>query len=162
MHLTKSEYYELPNKYNQTVVRLLMQSPKCIFAYWDISDDIINNYSSYNSFIKIINITKNYSYEVPIDPYTNNYYIKIEDTNCNYQVELIRKLNNKYINLYTSNTLTVPSNVPQTNYYTEEVIFKNYLCIADTNKIKIYTPKHFTNQNHTDFENISSSDRYIN
>ena len=44
----------------------------------------------------------------------------------------------------------------------DEVLFGNYLCIADKKKIKVYTNKesrkYFQNQTHTDFENITSSD----
>ena len=49
------------------------------------------------------------------------------------------------------------------NQESDEVIFGNYLCIADKKKIKVFTNKnsrnYFHNQNHTDFEGgISSSD----
>ena len=32
------EYYDLPYRYNQTVVRVLAQTPTTLFIYWDISD----------------------------------------------------------------------------------------------------------------------------
>lgn len=162
MRLTKSEYYELPTKYNQTIVRLLMQSPRCIFAYWDVSEDVVNNFSSYGSFLKIVNITKNYSYDIPVDPYTNNYYIHVEDTNCDYRVELCMFNSKKIVNLYSSNVLTVPSSSPDCTEYQEEVVFRSYLCLANTDKFKVFIPKHFVNQSHTEFEGVSSSDRYMN
>ena len=33
------EYYDLPYRYNQTVVKVLAQTPNTLFVYWDISDD---------------------------------------------------------------------------------------------------------------------------
>ena len=32
------EYYDLPYRYNETVVKILAQTPKRMFVYWDISD----------------------------------------------------------------------------------------------------------------------------
>ena len=32
------EYYDLPYRYNQTVVKVLAQTPNTLFIYWDISD----------------------------------------------------------------------------------------------------------------------------
>ena len=34
-----AEYYDLPYRYNQTVVKLLYQTPTTLFIYWDISDE---------------------------------------------------------------------------------------------------------------------------
>ena len=33
------EYYDLPYRYNQTVVKVLAQTPTNLFIYWDISDE---------------------------------------------------------------------------------------------------------------------------
>ena len=32
------EYYDLPYRYNETIVKILAQTPKKLFVYWDISD----------------------------------------------------------------------------------------------------------------------------
>ena len=95
MQLLKSEYYELPNSYNHTVVRLLVQSPTRMFVYWEVSDDTIRSFNQkYHNYddcivvLKVTNLTRNYSYSIPVDPYANNYYIEVEDSGCNYQVEL--------------------------------------------------------------------------
>ena len=68
-----SEYYELPTKYNETVVRLLVQSPTRMYAYWEVSDGAIKNFNNqkvdYNASVpvlKITNLTMDYSYEVKI------------------------------------------------------------------------------------------------
>lgn len=174
MHLLKSEYYDLPIKYDQTLIRLLVQSPTRMYAYWEVSDDTMkyfsnnfHNYSDCTPALKITNITKNYSYIIPVDPFANNYYIDVEDTGCDYKIELGRTKNNEFLNIYTSNNVTMPifSRIDDTknNFIdSDEVLFGNYLCIADKKKIKVYTNKesrkYFQNQTHTDFENITSSD----
>lgn len=33
------EYYDLPYRYNQTVVKILAQTPNTLFVYWDVSDN---------------------------------------------------------------------------------------------------------------------------
>ena len=92
MYRPKSEYYELPTKYNETIVRLLVQSPTRMYAYWEVNDDSVKKFKvDYNictPVLKITNLTMNYSYEIEIDPYATNYYIDVKDVNCNYKVEL--------------------------------------------------------------------------
>ncbi len=173
MQLSKSEYYELPNKYNQTMIRLLVQSPTRMFVYWEVSDETIQmftdksiDYSHCTPALKITNITKNYSYFIPVDPYANNYYIEVEDSGCDYRVELGRYIKNKFMNIYTSNKATVPTNHPATSnsFSTDDILFTNYLCIANKKHIKVFASQEqyrkFANQNHTDFENnfLGSSD----
>ena len=79
MHLLKSEYYDLPIKYDQTLIRLLVQSPTRMYAYWEVSDDTMkyfsnnfHNYSDCTPALKITNITKNYSYIITVDTFANN------------------------------------------------------------------------------------------
>ena len=163
----KSEYYELPTKYNETVVRLLLQSPKRIFAYWDICDETIQSfskqhvdYSSCVPVLRIINLTHKYYYDIKIDPYANNYYIDIEDENCDYKVELARTNNNKFMSIYKSNSVTVPNSVPNGAINDDEVMFKNYICL-NSKKMRVKYPRHNLRQDYGDLpfgidDNISS------
>ena len=165
MQLLKSEYYELPKNYNRTVIRLLVQSPTRMFVYWEVSDDTIRSFNKkYHNYddcvvvLKVTNITNNYSYSIPVNPFANNYYIEVEDSGCNYKVELGRMVKDSFVNLYTSNVAMVPSMYPaHSNYSLDGVLFGNYLCIGDKSKIKIFGSKEhydrFQNQNHTAFEN---------
>ena len=112
----KSEYYDLPTKYDKTTVKLLVQSPARMYTYWDVSDKTIkefssNNHDDYNScipFLRITNLSMNYSYEIRIDPFANNYYIDVKDTDCDYKVELIRKEKGKTFLVTSSNTTHIP------------------------------------------------------
>ncbi len=94
------EYYDLPYRYNQTVVKILAQTPNTLFIYWDISDTDRENFKKQygdNFFEKtqpiliIHNDTKKYSFEVEINDFANSWYLQVNDTDCNYRVELGRK-----------------------------------------------------------------------
>ncbi len=117
------EYYDLPYRYNQTVVKLLAQTPTTLFVYWDISDDDRNFYiSKYgeNFFettkpvLVIHNETMNYTYEIEINDFANCWYLHVNDPNCKYSMELGRrpKDNNfaTYIHITYSNNMDTPNN----------------------------------------------------
>ena len=176
MQLLKSEYYELPSKYNQTMIRLLVQSPTRMFVYWEVSDSTIEyftknhfDYSNCTPVLKVTNITMNYSYYIPVDPYANNYYIEVSDSGCRYKVELGRIANRHYITIYSSNEATIPVDHPSYVYDTAGILFGNYLCISDQKRIKVFAQKeqynnrrYFLNQNHTAFEGkLGSSDIFL-
>lgn len=150
MYRPISEYYELPNKYNETIVRLLVQSPTRIYAYWEVNEEAVKkikaNYNECTPVLKITNLTMNYSYEVEIDPYATNYYIDVKDANCNYKVELGRKYNNEYISIFQSNQVTVPRSMPLNQNETDEVIYRNYLRLSETEKFKVYYNKNRYNE----------------
>lgn len=120
-----AEYYDLPYRYNETIVKILYQTPNVLFVYWDISDDdrnnFINKYGEYffndtKPILKIFNLTKNYSFEVEINDFANSWYINVADANCDYKVELGRKpitinenINTDYIYVSSSNDLEFPN-----------------------------------------------------
>lgn len=177
MYSKKAEYYDLPIKYNQTRLKLLVQSPNRLYAYWDISDETIKlfyinnwNYNEALPFLRVSNITKNYSYDFNIDPYANNYYISVTDTGCKYKIELIRKIKDKEIKISSSNLVIAPRNYVTNEY--DEAIFRNYICLGDFKKIKLFKPIHNAKQKFTDFEkyfdapsshsHISSGERLFN
>ncbi len=145
VYLPISEYYELPSKYNKTIVRLLVQSPTRIFVYWEVSPETVKlletqkiNYSESTPILKISNVTMGYSYELKIDPFANNYYIEVKDADCEYQVELGRKFNNKFFSIYVSNPAKVPRNSPVPVEYNEEIVYRNCIKLSVTDKFTIY------------------------
>lgn len=94
------EYYDLPFRYNQTVVKILAQTPTNLFVYWDISDSDRENLKQHfgKYFFEITkpvlivhNETLNYAFEVDIDDFANSWYIKVNDSNCEYKIELGRR-----------------------------------------------------------------------
>lgn len=133
------EYYDLPNLYNQTIVKILAQTPTILFVYWDISDedrqmylekygeDFFNNTVPY---LTVTNQTKNYSFEVEINDYANSWYINIPDSDCKYDVVLFRKPKNAEIhqeNVYisSSNDLQTPNDHILFDTLGKTVFFKN-------------------------------------
>ena len=145
VYIPKTEYYELPTKYNKTIVRLLVQSPTRMFVYWQVSDEYIKNFTSkYGNYsdwvpvLKIDNLTMNYSYDLQIDPFTNNYYIEVKDSDCEYQVQLGRKRNNEFVSIYTSNHSMIPRSAPLPFDDSDEIIYRNYLRLNITDRFRIY------------------------
>ena len=135
------EYYDLPYRYNQTVVKTLAQTPNILFVYWDISDNDRNNFVSqygedfFNNTVPVllvINKTMNYSYEVQINDFANSWYLHVNDANCEYQVELGRRNKENHQNYYsnyyyvtTSNNLDMPNDHILLGNIPHNVLFKN-------------------------------------
>ena len=133
------EYYDLPNLYNQTIVKILAQTPTILFVYWDISDedrqmylekygeDFFNNTIPY---LTVTNQTKNYSFEVEINDYANSWYINIPDSDCKYDVVLFRKPRNPEVHhesvyITSSNDLQTPNDHILFDSLGKTVFFKN-------------------------------------
>lgn len=94
------EYYDLPYRYNQTIVKILAQTPKMLFVYWDISEKDRQNYiTQYGNnffdntvpFLRIKNQTDNYTFDIDVDDFANSWYLPISDSKCTYSIELFRK-----------------------------------------------------------------------
>ena len=94
------EYYDLPYRYNQTVVKVLAQTPTNLFIYWDISDKDRENYKAQygedffettKPVLIIHNITMNYSFEIDINDFANSWYLHVNDAKCDYKIELGRR-----------------------------------------------------------------------
>ena len=144
------EYYDLPYKYNKTVVKALAQNPNTLFVYWEISDedrnDFIKKYGKdfFNITRPVLivhNITDKYSFEINIDDFANNWYIHVNDSKCQYSIELGRRfkesndiVNEDYLYITSSNMIESPNDHVLFFKDTNEVYFKN----IHTNK---YTTK---------------------
>ena len=145
------EYYDLPYRYNQTVVKVLAQTPNNLFIYWDISDKDRNNYKKQygeNFFentkpvLIVHNDTLNYSFEVDINDFANSWYLHINDAKCDYRIELgrrpITKLekneNTDYIYISSSNEIESPNDHVLFNKNQNMVYFKNTKTGTVTNK----------------------------
>ena len=147
------EYYDLPYRYNETIVKILYQTPDTLFVYWDISD------SDRESFIKqygenffnitrpvliVHNDTMNYSFEIPINDFANSWYLHINDSKCNYRVELSIRPN------YYS---------PEAVKEIEENIHTDYIYASSSNKIESPNDRVLfnTNENNTvKFRNVKN------
>ena len=135
------EYYDLPYRYNQTIVKILAQTPEMLFVYWDISDDdrlVFEErygkdfFSTTRPVLIVHNQTMNYSFEIEINDFANSWYLHINDANCKYDIELGRRplahtshIEQPYIYVSSSNHLDVPNDHILFEKFEPEVIFKN-------------------------------------
>lgn len=144
------EYYDLPYRYNQTVVKVLAQTPTNLFIYWDISEEDRKNFEKHygeNFFettkpvLIIYNDTLNYSFEVEINDFANSWYLHVSDSKCDYRVELGRrpitkteKLKDDYIYVSTSNEIESPNDKILFDRNQKMVYFRNVKTGAQTGK----------------------------
>ena len=132
------EYYDLPYRYNQTIVKVLAQTPTNLFIYWDISDEDREKYKTqfgedfFNTtkpVLKIYNDTMGYDFEVEINDFANSWYLHVNDSKCDYRVELgrrqINNQNSNYIFISSSNEIESPNDRILFNIDENMVYFKN-------------------------------------
>ena len=141
--LEVTEYYDLPYKYNQTVVKILAQTPNTLFVYWEISDEDIENYKKQygDNFFEITrpvlivhNVTLDYYFEIEINDFANSWYLKVNNTKCEYKIELGRrpinndfneKFENNYIYVASSNKIESPNDHILINDLPNIIKFRN-------------------------------------
>ena len=179
------EYYDLPYKYNKTVIKALAQNPNTLFVYWEISDEDVQsikdkygeNFFYVTKPVLIIhNLTNKYSFEVDINDFANNWYIHVNDTKCQYVVELGRRPKDGEINnlpdnyLYVTSSNMIESPNDHVLFYDSEayrkVKFKNIHTNKYTTKVikpflkniyELYKSLHLDKENISfDFKNPSS------
>lgn len=136
------EYYDLPYRYNQTVVKLLAQTPTTLFVYWDISDKDRkafekqygeNFFETTKPILIIYNDTLGYSFEVEINDFANSWYLHVADSKCDYRIELGRRPIVKteklqpsdFIYVTTSNEMKSPNNKILLDKNQKMVYFRN-------------------------------------
>lgn len=128
-----AEYYDLPYRYNQTIVKLLYQTPTTLFIYWDISDEDREKFKeTYGEdffektkpVLVVHNETKGYSFEVEINDFANCWYLNVNDSKCKYKIELGRK------------PFEVMYNGEVTEVKTTPKITQNYIPITSSNEVE--------------------------
>ena len=147
--ITPVEYYDLPYNYNKTVVKLLAQTPNTLFVYWEISEIDRENYKktygdnffeSTKPVLIIYNDTMNYSFEVEINDFANSWYIHVNDSKCDYRVELGRRFlsnsnnNENYIYVSNSNEIESPNDRVLFDQIETTVSFRNVKTNVETKK----------------------------
>ena len=124
------ESYDLPYRYNETIVKILYQTPNTLFVYWDIADSDRENYIKHygENFFNITrpvliihNDTMHYNFEIPINDFANSWYLHINDSKCDYRVELGRRPN--YYNKEATKEI-------------EEKIKTDYIYVSTSNEIE--------------------------
>lgn len=159
------ESYDLPYRYNETIVKILYQTPDTLFVYWDIADSDRENYIKQygENFFNITrpvliihNDTMNYSFEVPINDFANSWYLHINDSKCDYRVELGRRPN--YYNEEV--TKEIEANIPTDYIYvstSNEIESPNDHVLFNTNEnntIRIRNVKNYNEKSISLYEII--------
>lgn len=151
------EYYDLPLSYDNTLVKILYQTPTKLFVYWELSSAQADNYRKefgedfFNNTKPVLivrNETKNYSFEVDINDFANSWYLNVPDAKCNYSIELGRRVKeninysipNNFVSISSSNTVESPNDHILFDKEQKMVYFKN----VKTNEI---TSKNIANFN---------------
>ena len=146
------EYYDLPYRYNQTIVKVLAQTPKTLFVYWDISDEDRDNlkkqygddfFENTKPVLIIHNLKLNYSFEVEINDFANSWYLHVNDSKSDYTIELGRRpisnsnnnFNKDYIYVSSSNKIESPNDHILFFKDEQDLYFKN----TKTNQISVKT-----------------------
>ena len=181
---TLMEYYDLPYSYNKTFVKILAQTPNTLFVYWEISDEdkksFVENYGEnfFNTTKPVLvvhNKTKNYTFEIDINDFANSWYFNVNDTKCEYEIELGRRFieaspsKNNYTLITSSNKIEVPNdhilfekeqntiffkNVKTNNTYSKQGINLHFMKHAgNVHKIYNFYNKIYKEEN---FENIKN------
>ncbi len=129
------EYYDLPFRYNETVVKILAQTPRRLFVYWDVADKDKQTYLNAfgNHFFEdtypvllVHNENKNDTSEIAINDFANSWYLDISNPRDKYTIQLGRKFK-----FHTK---------PQINPEIEKtnILFSNdYLFIAMSNQLEV-------------------------
>ena len=129
------EYYDLPFRYNETIVKILAQTPSMLFIYWDIADSDRKSYEEQfgkdffektRPVLIITNSTMNYTFEVEINDFANSWYLHINDSACDYKVELGRRF-------ITNSTIQQESH---DNTSTQNYSYNDYVYVASSNELE--------------------------
>ena len=132
------EYYDLPFRYNETVIKILAQTPKRLFVYWDVADKDKETYL--NAFgehffdetypvLLLHNDNKDYTTEIPINDFANSWYLDISDPRDKYTIQLGRKFKS-YI-MPQLNSEVKPEEMERIH------LNHDYLFIAISNKLEV-------------------------
>ena len=131
------EYYDLPYRYNETVVKILAQTPKRMFVYWDISDSDREKYiktfgedffEKTYPVLLLYNEDKKYIKEIQINDFANSWYIDIPDPKTKYSIQLGRKFRT-YNEVVTVNMQKVQEN--------QIILHTDYLPFANSNVLEV-------------------------
>ena len=118
----------------------MAQTPTNLFIYWDISDEDRENYKktygenffeTTRPILTVYNDTLNYSFEVEINDFANSWYLHVNDSKCDYRIELGRKpiykndYKEEYFYVSSSNEIESPNDKILFDNNQKMVYFRN-------------------------------------
>jgi len=103
-----------------TSIYLLARDPNWLYACWEIDEDSKAGFASELGkelweksvpALKITNISKNTSFFVRINDFSDNWFINVPDAGCTYMAEIGRLASGRYfISMASSNCADTPGN----------------------------------------------------
>ncbi len=110
---------ELPSEYGETRIVVQARDPHWAWAYWEFSSLEQKKlevelgafeYAHTQLFLKVFNIDLNYSFEIILPDNCDNWYLSLNDSNCDYYVQLCIKIPSLGFKvLATSETIHLPT-----------------------------------------------------
>ena len=110
---------ELPSEYGETRIVIQTRDPHWAWAYWEFSSLEQKKlevelgafeYAHTQLFLKVFNINLNYSFEIILPENCDNWYLSLNDSDCNYYVQLCIKIpSSGYRVLATSEIIHLPT-----------------------------------------------------
>lgn len=98
---------------------LMVKDPRCLYAYWDVSDNIREKYATEfgndiwqksAAALKITNVSQNSSFTININDAMDSTYINVPNSSSLYCVELGRLISdNCFISILKSNYVVTPT-----------------------------------------------------
>jgi hypothetical protein len=138
-HLMSEENFRsscrLESDYDDNRLVLLVRDPHCIYAYWDMSDDIrdkfIENFgldvwNKSTQTVRVNNVSRNTSFFADGNVSEDSTYITVPDSGSLYYVELGRMLaDNFFISILKSNYVVTPMESISSNHKAFFADFRN-------------------------------------
>ena len=111
---------ELPDRYNETCVVLMLRDPSWAFAYWDLSDGdrgALTGTESFEALLLQVHSMDDESedvsrssdhYEIPVSLLDNRWYLNLPDQDRLYRLALVARVDAVDSVLAVSNLIAVP------------------------------------------------------
>lgn len=132
---------DLPERYNETRMVLLLRDPAWAYAYWDVRDERMDEAVNEPGFsglslrlVEMDNLdmddhTVVDSIDIPVQPEDKRWYINLPQLDTNYYTELVVHYEENWSVLARSNPVSVPSGgisedglAPERSYASEDTI----------------------------------------
>jgi uncharacterized protein len=142
---------QLPSRYNETRVVLLLRDPAWAYAYWDIHDGVVCGVREQDEYaglcLRVFELAHQdddlkratHSFDIPIGFHDTNWYINLPTQNAYYRIELICEFGGIETVLSTSNTVLAPPVSVADNGYGGESVADKILSYSDISNIPVDT-----------------------
>ncbi|AFG38174.1 DUF4912 domain-containing protein [Spirochaeta africana] len=119
---SESDGIELPSRYNESRISLLLRDPAWAYCYWDINDYHLRELAESHEqevtglILRVVEVaccdaedgTVIDSFDVPVSLEDTNWYINLPNRDSYYRVRLILQLEESEVLIAASNTILVP------------------------------------------------------